>query len=258
MLMCTVVGARPNFMKAAPVIREFQRRSLPHVLVHTGQHYSPAVSDVFFRDLGLPSPDFNLEVGSDTHARQTAHVMIALEETWLRVSPDLVLVVGDVNSTLAASLVASKLGIPVAHVESGLRSFDRGMPEEVNRVVTDHLSDLLFTTEESGNNNLLREGVSPEKIHLVGNCMVDSLLAHVDMAVRREPWSDFSLRPGSYGIVTLHRPSNVDNPATLAMLVRVLSEISVQLPLLFPVHPRTQARLREAAIQTAPDRKSVV
>jgi len=239
-------------MKAAPIIHEFRKRGLSHVLVHTGQHYSAEVSDVFFRDLRLPAPDFHLEIGSDTHARQTARIMMAIEEVWLRKRPVLVLVVGDVNSTVAASLVASKLGIPVAHVEAGLRSFDRTMPEELNRIVTDHLSDLLFTTEESGNENLGQEGIRPEKIHFVGNCMVDTLLAHVDSATRQEPWKDFGLRPKAYGLVTLHRPSNVDNHDTLSSLIRVLNEISGQLPLLFPVHPRTRARLRDAAIEMAP------
>jgi len=252
MSICTVVGARPNFMKAAPIIHEFQRRGISHVLVHTGQHYSAEVSDFFFRDLRLPAPDFHLGIGSDTHARQTARIMMAIEEVWLRERPELVLVMGDVNSTVAASLVASKLGVPVAHVEAGLRSFDRTMPEELNRIVTDHLSDLLFTTEESGNQNLAREGIPSEKIHFVGNCMVDTLLAHLESAARREPWKGFGLHPKEYGLVTLHRPSNVDNHETLSSLTRVLNEISNQLPLLFPVHPRTRGRLRDAAIELAP------
>lgn len=251
-MICNVVGARPNFMKIAPIVEELRRRGLPQQLIHTGQHYSPAISDVFFEELGLPEPDRHLWIGSDTHARQTARIMVDLERIWLRRRPDLVVVVGDVNSTLAAALGASKLGISVAHIEAGLRSFDRTMPEELNRVVTDHLADLLFTTEESGDRNLLREGIGPDKIHFVGNCMVDTLLKHVETAIGREPWREFDLQPGAYGLVTLHRPSNVDDLPTLGALVGALNEISARLPLLFPVHPRTRERLREGSIETAP------
>jgi UDP-N-acetylglucosamine 2-epimerase (non-hydrolysing) len=252
MLISNVVGARPNFMKIAPIVDEFRRRGLPHTLVHTGQHYDANVSDVFFRDLGLPQPDVYLGIGSDTHAKQTGRIMFALEETWMARKPDLIIVVGDVNSTLAAALVAAKLIIPVAHVEAGLRSFDRTMPEETNRVVTDHLSDLLFTTEASGNENLCNEGISPSRVHFVGNCMIDTLLKHVDAATARAPWCDFALNPGAYALITLHRPSNVDDPQTLLPLIDVLNQLSSRLPALFPVHPRTRARLADHGIAIAP------
>ena len=243
----SVVGARPNFMKIAPVMRALETRGLDQLLVHTGQHYDANMSKVFFDQLGLPEPDLYLGVGSDTHARQTARVMIALEDVFREHRPDLVLVAGDVNSTAAAALVAAKEGVALGHIEAGLRSFDRSMPEEVNRVVVDHLSDLLFTTEPSGDENLAREGIDPAKVHRVGNCMVDSLLAHRERALGAEPWRDFGLEPGGYGLLTLHRPANVDDTATLGALLEVLAEVSRRIPLLFPVHPRTAARLAEVA-----------
>jgi UDP-N-acetylglucosamine 2-epimerase (non-hydrolysing) len=252
MRIANVVGARPNFMKMAPVIAEMRRRGLPQELIHTGQHYDANVSEVFFRELGLPEPDVYLGVGSDSQARQTARIMMALEEVWLARRPDLVVVAGDVNSTMAAALVAAKLTIPVAHVEAGLRSFDRTMPEEINRIVTDRLSELLFTTEESANENLRAEGTPAEQIHFTGNCMIDTLDRHLEAAVARRPWQQFGLEPGGYGLVTLHRPSNVDEPATLAALLAVLNELSARLPLLFPVHPRTSRRLAEHAVSAAP------
>ncbi len=250
MRIANVVGARPNFMKMAPVIEEMRRRGIPQELIHTGQHYDANVSEVFFQELGLPAPDVYLGVGSDRQSRQTARIMMALEEVWLERPPDLVVVAGDVNSTMAAALVAAKLQIPVAHVEAGLRSFDRSMPEEINRIVTDRLSEMLFTTEESANENLRAEGTPPEKVHFVGNSMIDTLEKHLAAAVGRRPWEAFGFEPGGYGLVTLHRPSNVDDPAALGRLLEVLGDLSSRLPLLFPVHPRTRQRL--AGIQTPP------
>ncbi|MCW5977395.1 MAG: UDP-N-acetylglucosamine 2-epimerase (non-hydrolyzing) [Bryobacteraceae bacterium] len=252
MSICNVVGARPNFMKIAPIVDELRRRGRPQFLVHTGQHYDPKVSEVFFRDLGLPEPDIYLGVGSDTHGRQTARIMIALEEIWERQRPELAIVVGDVNSTMASALVAAKQRIPLAHVEAGLRSFDRSMPEEINRIVTDQLSDLLFTTEQSGNDNLRAEGVAAERIHFVGNCMIDTLLRHLDAAACLEPWREFGYRPGGYALITLHRPSNVDDPATLKALLETLNDLSRRVPMLFPVHPRTRNRMADHGIATAP------
>lgn len=252
MLVCNVVGARPNFMKIAPIVHELRRRSISQILVHTGQHYDASMSKVFFEELGLPKPDIYLGVGSDTHARQTARIMIAFEEVCQQHRPDLVVVGGDVNSTLAAALVAAKLHIPVAHVEAGLRSFDRTMPEETNRVVTDHLSELLFTTEVSANENLRREGITEERVHFVGNCMVDTLMKYVDVAVQRSPWQIFGVESANYALLTLHRPSNVDDRGMLESLMGAINEISYRLPVLFPVHPRTCERLAQWKIQMAP------
>ena len=252
MLICNVVGARPNFMKMAPVVLELKRRRIPQVLVHTGQHYDTNMSQIFFDQLGMPEPDVYLGVGSDTHARQTARIMATFEDVCEKRQPTLVAVGGDVKSTMAVALVAAKLHIPVAHVEAGLRSFDRTMPEEINRVVADHLSQLLFTTEESGKENLLKEGIKKQKIHFVGNCMVDSLLKHVGVAVRRTPWDAFDLTPRSYGLLTLHRPSNVDDPKILKPLIEVVNRVSRNLPIVFPVHPRTRERMKKSGIKVAP------
>ncbi len=245
-----VVGARPNFMKAAPVLRAIE--SCPEVpriegakikvrqtLLHTGQHYDPAMSDVFFQQLEMPVPDFNLEVGSGTHTRQTAAVMTAIEPVLLDERPDLVLVYGDVNSTVAAALVCSKLGIRVGHVEAGLRSGDRSMPEEINRLITDQLSDLLFTPSADGDENLRREGVDPRKIHRVGNVMIDTLLRLLPRAEKEFP-ADIA---EPYVLVTLHRPSNVDDLPWLQEMLSALSNLSTQLHVIFPVHPRTRQRL---------------
>jgi len=251
-LILSVVGARPNFMKTAPVMAALERLGVRQLLVHTGQHYDANMSDVFFRQLGLPEPDVYLGVGSGSHARQTAAVMTGIEEVVTRERPALVLVAGDVNSTVATALVAAKEGVPVGHVEAGLRSFDRTMPEEVNRVVVDHLSELLFTTEKSGDRNLAREGIDAGKVHFVGNCMVDSLLRHLDRAIDGTPWSRFDAEPGGYGLLTLHRPSNVDHPETLRHLLGVLGDLSSRLPLLFPVHPRTRARIADAGLELPP------
>jgi UDP-N-acetylglucosamine 2-epimerase (non-hydrolysing) len=247
-LICNVVGARPNFIKMAPVILKQKRRGLDQITVHTGQHYDTQMSDVFFKTLGMPQPDFDLGVGSGSHAEQTARIMIGFEEICLERKPALVVVGGDVNSTLACALVAAKLLIPVAHVESGLRSFDRSMPEEINRILTDHIASLLFTTERNGNENLLREGIAPEGIHFVGNSMIDSLRSHLDSALADEPWQRFGLEPGRYGLVTIHRPGNVDEPKIFLQVAAALAELSQEIPLLFPVHPRTRQRIEQIAI----------
>jgi UDP-N-acetylglucosamine 2-epimerase (non-hydrolysing) len=248
----SVVGARPNFMKMAPVVEQIRKRGIPHLFVHTGQHYDENMSRVFFDQLGMPRPDIDLEIGSDTHARQTARIMMAFEEVCRTHRPDVVLVGGDVNSTAAVALVSAKEGIAIGHVESGLRSFDRTMPEEINRIVTDHLSTYLFTTEDSGNENLAHEGIPAEKVHLVGNCMVDTLLKHVKAAVEREPWTALGLEPGGYALLTLHRPSNVDSAEALRAVMDAIRSVSERIPILFPVHPRTRARLAEAGIAAGP------
>jgi UDP-N-acetylglucosamine 2-epimerase (non-hydrolysing) len=240
-----VVGARPNFMKAAPVVAALAARpGATQTLVHTGQHYDANMSDIFFEQLGLPRPDINLEIGSGSHAVQTAQVLQRFEEVVLARRPDLVIVYGDVNSTMAATLVCAKLQMPVAHVEAGLRSFDRSMPEEINRLVTDQIADLLFTPSADGNANLLGEGVSPSKIHLVGNVMIDTLVRLLPRAMEVWERAPYRAAIGSrYALVTLHRPSNVDDPTSLAQIVETLSAIARELPVLFPVHPRTRARL---------------
>ncbi len=242
-MMCFVVGARPNFMKMAPVVIEARRRGLPGLFVHTGQHYDAAMSAVFFEELGMPEPDMFLGVGSGSHAEQTARVMLAFEQVCLERSLDLVIVAGDVNSTLACALTAAKLEIPVAHLEAGLRSFDRSMPEEINRLLTDHISDILLTSEPSGNENLLREGIPADKIHFVGNCMIDSLRSHLATALDRRPWERFGFKPGGYGLLTVHRPAMVDDPEQLDHLRDALREIAGSLPLIFPVHPRTRRKI---------------
>lgn len=248
-----VIGARPNFMKVAPVVRALNdTRSVRQIVVHTGQHYDANMSDVFFDQLELPRPDVNLEVGSGTHASQTAQVMMRFEEYVLANRPDWVVVYGDINSTVAATLVSAKLMIPVAHVEAGLRSFDMSMPEEVNRLVTDRLASLLLTPSADGDENLLREGAAPEKIHMVGNVMIDTLVRLLPKA--EAGWEALKARlelNGDYGLVTLHRPSNVDDPKMLRELLEALSEISRELPLLFPIHPRTRARMKEYGLSNA-------
>ncbi len=241
-----VVGARPNFVKAAPLLRAVARRTgFGATLVHTGQHYDASLSELFFRDLELPLPDLRLEAGSGTHAEQTAAVMRGLEPILIERRPACVVVFGDVNSTLAASLTAAKLCLPVAHVEAGLRSFDPSMPEEINRRVTDCVSQLLFTTEPSGNENLAREGVPGERVHFVGNTMVDSLREALGAArkLRGRVLGDLGVEPGGYAVLTLHRPSNVDPPEALRGLATALTPIGERLPILFPAHPRTRGRL---------------
>jgi UDP-N-acetylglucosamine 2-epimerase (non-hydrolysing) len=247
MKLLHVVGARPNYMKAAAVMRAVARHGgMRQILVHTGQHYDAAMNDVFFADLGLPAPDHFLGVGPGSHAEQTAKVMIAFESVLRAEEPDRVVVVGDVNSTLAASLVAAKLGVPVDHVEAGLRSFDRGMPEELNRLVTDALCDLLFIHSPEAREHLLREGRPPSSIHDVGNVMVDALFDHLEAARARPVLAEEGLARGGYAVLTLHRPSNVDDRGALERLLQILDDVSRELPVIFPVHPRTRARLEEA------------
>ena len=249
--VCFVVGARPNFMKAAPVLRALESRGIDVLLVHTGQHYDAEMSDVFLQQLGLPRPDVFLGVGSGTHGEQTARALVGVEGVLLEEQPRLVVVPGDVNSTLAGAIAAVKLNIPVAHLEAGLRSFDRTMPEEHNRLVTDHLSSVLLTHSPSADENLVAEGVARSRIHLVGNTMIDSLLAHVEPARAAAPWEPLGIEPGSYGLVTLHRPALVDDPALLRETIDALRELSVRHPIVFPVHPRTRARLDSLGIDTA-------
>jgi UDP-N-acetylglucosamine 2-epimerase (non-hydrolysing) len=249
MKLLHVVGARPNYMKVASVMRAATRDSrFTQVLVHTGQHYDAAMNDVFFADLGLPAPDHYLGVGSGSQAEQTARVMIAFEHVLADERPDRVVVVGDVNSTLAATLVAVKLGFPVDHVEAGLRSFDRTMPEEINRVVTDSLSDGLYIHSPEARAHLLREGRSSFAIHAVGNVMVDALDLHLPAARQRDAIADAGLRTRGYAVLTLHRPSNVDDPAALDELLAIVGDVARELPVIFPVHPRTQARLDGARV----------
>jgi UDP-N-acetylglucosamine 2-epimerase (non-hydrolysing) len=246
-----VVGARPNFMKIAPILAACSSRAgIESVLVHTGQHYDEKMSRLFFEELGIPKPDLDLEVGSGSHAAQTALVLQRFEPVLLERRPDLVLVVGDVNSTIACSLAAAKLGIAVAHVEAGLRSFDRGMPEEINRVVTDALSDLLLVSEPSGLENLAREGVPSEKVHFVGNVMIDTLVAHRDRARGSDVLERLGVPPAGYAAVTLHRPSNVDDPAVLRRILTPLVELSARLPVVFPCHPRTRQAIERHGLGT--------
>lgn len=252
--LLNVVGARPNFMKMAPIVAETLRRptAVTQVLVHTGQHYDEAMSASFFRDLGMPAPDVNLEVGSGTHAEQTARVMLAFEPVLLRQQPDWVVVVGDVNSTLACALVASKLGVKVAHVEAGLRSNDWAMPEEVNRVLTDRLSDLLLTPSADADENLRAEGISAEKIARVGNVMIDTLFRQRDIAQQLRVLAELELKPHEFAVLTLHRPANVDDPQVLGPLLGAMGRVAAELPVIFPAHPRTQARIREFGL-TVPE-----
>ena len=239
-----IVGARPNFMKMAPIIAALKARGgAQQVLVHTGQHYDARMSDVFFQDLGMPDPDVHLGVGSGSHAQQTAKIMVEIEPVLLREKPDIVLVAGDVNSTIGVALVAAKLGLAVGHVESGLRSRDWTMPEEVNRVLTDRLSDLLFTPSRDGDENLAKEGIDPARVHFVGNVMIDSLRAALPRARESRIHQRLELEKGNYALATLHRPANVDEPGALQRLLSVLSEIAQSLPVVFPIHPRTRARL---------------
>lgn len=251
-----VVGARPNFMKVAPIIDAFAAReragegepSVTQVLVHTGQHYDHAMSELFFEELGLPKPDINLCVGSGSHGQQTGRIMEAFEQVLLEQRPDLVLVVGDINSTMACAIDAKKLGIPVAHVEAGLRSGDMSMPEEINRKVTDAISDLLFTTDRIADQALLREGVPPERIHFVGNVMIDTLLKHRDKALARPTLRQLGLTAADgakreYAVLTLHRPGNVDDPDVLRDIGEAVAEIGKVMPVAFPIHPRSRSRL---------------
>ncbi len=251
----SVVGARPNFMKVAPIHRAFgaYAESWEHHIVHTGQHYDAAMSDAFFRDLDMPHPTWFLGVGSGSHAEQTARVMTGFEQVCLEARPDYVIVVGDVNSTIACALVSVKLGIRTAHVEAGLRSFDRLMPEEINRIATDAIVDDLFVTEESGLTHLKHDGVDANRIHFVGNTMIDSLLYALPKSEKSTIHHDLGLERGRYALVTMHRPSNVDHPEQLRMIVDVLTTLAADLPLVFPVHPRTRKNLQNLGIDVAPN-----
>jgi UDP-N-acetylglucosamine 2-epimerase (non-hydrolysing) len=246
-----VAGARPNFVKIAPIVAAMLRRpdAIKMTLVHTGQHYDAGMSDAFFRDLDIPAPDISLNVGSGSHAQQTAEIMKRFEAVVIELKPDYVLVVGDVNSTIACALTAAKLNAGVIHVEAGLRSFDREMPEEINRVLTDHISDLLFVTEESGRKNLLQEGIPADRIHFVGNVMIDSLKRQLEAAGRSQILEQTGLMPGSYGLITLHRPSNVDEPTVFREILSALHNVSRKIPLLFPVHPRTAGKIVDWELQ---------
>ncbi|HTP70360.1 MAG TPA: UDP-N-acetylglucosamine 2-epimerase (non-hydrolyzing) [Dongiaceae bacterium] len=273
MKILSVVGARPNFMKVAPIIAAIEKHNgkgsslhgegtIQHLLVHTGQHYGDLMSDSFFADLGLPKPDVHMGVGSGTHAVQSAEIMKRFEEILLSEKPDVVIVVGDVNSTLACAVVTAKISFDtngtrplIAHVEAGLRSFDRAMPEEINRVVTDHVADLLFVTEESGVRNLKNEGISPDKIHFVGNTMIDSLLRFRTKADSSKKLEELGLRQRSadnghasttpYALLTMHRPANVDDPVAFREILSGLEELAADFPIVFPVHPRTRKRMEE-------------
>jgi UDP-N-acetylglucosamine 2-epimerase (non-hydrolysing) len=242
-----VVGARPNFMKVAPIVEAMKRREreFTPLVVHTGQHYDAAMSDAFFGDLDLPQPDVHLGVGSTSHAAQTAAIIERFEPVVLREKPDWVLVVGDVNSTLACALVCVKLGVKVAHVEAGLRSRDRTMPEEINRLLTDQIADLLFTPSADADENLRAEGIRPERIRLVGNIMIDSLLKYLPLASKSRIKEDLRVAGEDYAVLTLHRPSNVDEPNTFGRILDALEEIGDHLPIIFPVHPRTLKMIDE-------------
>ncbi len=246
-----VAAARPNFMKVAPVMEAFRNwRSAETHLVHTGQHYDASMSDAFFTDLGMTAPEINLGVGSGTHAQQTAGVMTAFEPVCTRLRPDCVVVVGDVNSTVACALTAKKLGIAVAHIEAGLRSRDMSMPEEVNRICTDSISDFLFTTDEIAGANLRREGHTPEQIHFVGNTMIDTLYRHIERA--RSMALPAGVVAGEYAVLTLHRPANVDSPEVLTRLLGTINEIAARVPIIFPIHPRTKARIQDSKLDLDP------
>jgi UDP-N-acetylglucosamine 2-epimerase (non-hydrolysing) len=242
-----IAGARPNFMKVAPVMAALGMLGdhFEQLLLHTGQHYDYEMSQVFFEDLGLVEPDVYLNVGSGTHAVQTARIMLSFEPVLLEHRPDWVVVVGDVNSTLACALVCAKLGVPVAHVEAGLRSWDRSMPEEINRLLTDQIADLLFTPSQDADGNLIREGIDPEKIQFVGNVMIDSLLKVLPAARSRSILGDLGLLRGSYILVTLHRPSNVDDPGPLSEILAALVSLAKECPVIFPVHPRTREHMAQ-------------
>ncbi|GAB6067010.1 UDP-N-acetylglucosamine 2-epimerase (non-hydrolyzing) [Methylothermus subterraneus] len=259
-LVC-VVGARPNFMKIAPICAALQaRQTIEPFLVHTGQHYDAAMKETFFRQLKIPEPDVDLGVGSGSHALQTAQIMQRFEPVLDQAAPFAVLVVGDVNSTLACGLVAAKKQVPLIHVEAGLRSFDRTMPEEINRVLTDQLSELLFTTERSARDNLLREGIAEAKIHFVGNVMIDALLRHLEQAIPPvQTLARYGRRaPSEFGVLTLHRPANVDEPRVLESLLKALAAVSRRVPLVFPCHPRTYQRIERFGLNAILDRAEIL
>jgi UDP-N-acetylglucosamine 2-epimerase (non-hydrolysing) len=250
-----VVGARPNFMKSAPLMRALQKRPerFQALLVHTGQHYDQNLSQLFFDDLKMLHPDIYLGVGSASHTQQTARIMVELEKVLLKEEPELVVVFGDVNSTMAAALVTVKLHIKIAHVEAGLRSFDNTMPEEINRIVTDRISDLLFVTEQSGLENLRREGIDKEKIFFTGNIMIDSLVTNLEVAQKSDILNRLGLAPQEYAAMTLHRPSNVDSKETLTGLLKVINKIGQKIPVVFPCHPRTMKNLKQFSLLESVD-----
>lgn len=249
-----VVGARPNFMKMAPIIRAMSRHQaeVSHLLVHTGQHYDDSMSGSFFRDLEISEPDIHLDVRSASHAEQTARIMLSFEEVLVGERPDWIVVVGDVNSTLACALVAAKLDVRIAHVEAGLRSFDRSMPEEINRVLTDRLSDLLLTPSRDADANLIREGIEPHRIARVGNVMIDTLYQQVERASQSGILDQLGVLPGEFAVLTLHRPVNVDAPSSLERIFYALDLISREIPVIFPIHPRTRAKMAEFRIDPPP------
>lgn len=250
MKIISVAGARPNFMKIAPIMEAFKNESaIEPMLVHTGQHYDEKMSDLFFRQLGIPEPDINLGVGSASHAVQTADIMKAFEQVVLEHKPDAVLVVGDVNSTIACGMVAVKLGIKLIHVEAGLRSFDRTMPEEINRMLTDTISDMLFCTEQSGLDNLKNEGIPNERVFLVGNVMIDTLLKNKAQADKSTILDDLGVQTGQYAALTLHRPANVDDPAVFSRLLDAIEVIQKDMPIIFPIHPRTRNNLGKLGLK---------
>lgn len=245
-----VAGARPNFVKIAPIIQAFKEiRGFETFLIHTGQHYSKNMSKLFFDELSIPKPDINLEVGSASHAIQVAEIMKRFEPIVFDFNPDYVLVVGDVNSTIACGLVAVKMGVKLIHVEAGLRSFDRTMPEEINRVLTDSISDLLFVTEQSGIDNLKKEGINSDKVHFVGNVMIDTLLANLKKAEKSNVIIKLGLSPKEYGVITLHRPNNVDDMAKFSQIVDALEEIQKDMRLVFPIHPRTRNNIKNSKLE---------
>ncbi|MDX1961783.1 MAG: UDP-N-acetylglucosamine 2-epimerase (non-hydrolyzing) [Pirellulales bacterium] len=251
--LACIAGARPNFMKIAPLVKAFTAANLDPYVIHTGQHYDEKMSESFFRDLGIPQPRVNLEVGSGSHVFQIAEVMKRLEAEFAKQPPRAVVVVGDVNSTVAGAITGVKLGIPVAHVEAGLRSGDRSMPEETNRILTDAIADWLFTSEPAANDNLRREGVPEEKIHFVGNVMIDTLLENLRRARQVKAYEQFDVPSRGYAVLTLHRPSNVDQPERLQSILRAITQLHRQVPVLFVMHPRTQAKIREFGFADQPE-----
>jgi len=249
MKLLNICGARPNFMKIAPLMRAYRAEpTIEPILLHTGQHYDRTMSHLFFEQLQIPQPDINLEVGSGSHAKQTSMIMERFESVVLDTRPDAILVVGDVNSTIACALVAAKLNVGVFHVEAGLRSFDRTMPEEINRVLTDAISDLLFVSEPSGLDNLKREGIADDKVHFVGNVMIDTLEHNRDRAENSQILGELTLEDQSYAVMTMHRPASVDKPKVMAGLLEAFDEIQQDLPIIFPIHPRTRKQLSKAGL----------
>jgi UDP-N-acetylglucosamine 2-epimerase (non-hydrolysing) len=254
-----VAGARPNFMKIAPIIKACKKeKDIKNILVHTGQHYDKNMSETFFHDLDLPEPDYNLNVGSGSHAVQTAHIMIAFEEVCLKEKPDLVIVVGDVNSTIACALVAKKLHIQVAHVEAGLRSGDMHMPEEINRILTDHISDYLFVTEEAGTTNLKQEGIAEGKTFLVGNVMIDALKNSADKIQQNKKREELGLQKKNYCVLTLHRPATVDDKETLSKVLHIIENVQQDTTIVWPLHPRTKKNIESFGLEQKIKKKNII